>query len=210
MTLDLTGRIAALIGSGTELDRALAIALAEAGADLALGTTAPVTGEEYAMNSIANEAWAVGREQFVTLLDATDPAAVQAFAEQACDRYGRCDILVCAHDQSSAAPLDELSPDEWEAAVRANLTAPYLAVQAFGRHMERQGGGLIVVLLPHHDGSDAAYAAARGGLAAFARSASDTWAARGVRVEGLQVDAANTAAAAEALLRRVDASATGP
>ena len=133
----------ALMGAGSDLDRALAIACAEAGADLALATTRKTQDEEFAVNSIANEAWALGRGQFVSPVDAHDATEVMAFAEQVWDRYGRCDALIAAHFAEGSAPLDELSPDEWEATVAMNLTAPFIAAHAFGRLMERDGRGVI-------------------------------------------------------------------
>ena len=74
----------------------IAVALAEAGADLALGTVSVAQVEEFSTASIANEVWAIGREQFNSVLDASDPAAAAAFAAEVCDRLGRCDAVVIA------------------------------------------------------------------------------------------------------------------
>ncbi len=180
MNESLAGQVVALIGTGSPLDRALAMACAEAGADLALATTTKGAVEEFAMNSIANEAWAVGREQFVAVLDALDDAAVIAFAEQTWDRYGRCDALICAHNSPSSVPLDELSPAEFETTLRANLVAPFLAAQAFGRLMERAGRGKIVFLAQDVTGVDASAAAAASGLDGLARAVGEAWADAGV------------------------------
>jgi NAD(P)-dependent dehydrogenase (short-subunit alcohol dehydrogenase family) len=174
------GLVVALIGPGTQLERQLAVACAGAGADLAFATTTAAGEEEFALNSIANEAWAIGREQFVTVLDATDPTQVMAFAEQVWDRYGRCDVLVCAHHAPATAPLDELSPDEWRATLEANLSAPFYAAQAFGRLMERAHGGVIVFLTRNLEGGDAAFSTARAGIGALSAALNDGWHARGV------------------------------
>jgi NAD(P)-dependent dehydrogenase (short-subunit alcohol dehydrogenase family) len=202
----LSGKVVAVIGPGGDLHRALAIACAEAGADLALATSDRSQQQEFAVNSIANEAWAVGVDHFVTRLDALDPAEVMAFADQAWDRYRRCDALVCAHDVPSNAPLDELSADEWAATLAANLTAPFLALHAFGRSMERDGRGTVVAVVPHHAAADAAYRAARAGLAAAVADIEETWAARGVRAVVLEVDPAAPRDAGSALA----ALLTGP
>ena len=196
----LAGRVVAVIGPGGALHRALAIACAEAGADLALATTDRSQAQGFAVNSIANEAWAVGVGQFVTRLDALDPALVMAFADETWDRYRRCDALVCAHDVPSHAPLDELSADEWVATLAANLTAPFLALHAFGRSMEREGRGTVVAAIPRHANVDAAYRAARAGLAAVVREITDEWAARGVRAVLLETDPAAPQAAGAALV----------
>jgi NAD(P)-dependent dehydrogenase (short-subunit alcohol dehydrogenase family) len=177
----LEGKVVALIGSGSEHDRAIAIVCAQAGANLALATTDRSQQQEFAMNSIANEAWALDRDQFVTVMDASDATAVIAFAEQTWDRYGRCDALIAAHHLPSAAPLDELSPDEWDYAIQVNLTAPFLAAHAFGKLMERSGTGLVIFAPRDLAGADAAYRAARAALEAVATSISEIWGVRGVR-----------------------------
>jgi hypothetical protein len=66
----LEGRVVALICRGSEEDRAIAVALAEAGANLALGTVTRAQEEEFSTASIANEVWAIGREQFNRVLTA--------------------------------------------------------------------------------------------------------------------------------------------
>lgn len=179
----LAGKVVAVIGHGDALHRAIAVAAAEAGAALALATTARTQAEEFAVNSIANEVWAIGREQFACLIDGAEPTAVTSFAEQTWDQLGGCDLLVCAQPTISTAPLDELSADEWEATIRTNLTAPFLAAQAFGRLMERARFGRI--LFVHHEASglDAAALAARAGLEAVAAAINESWGSTGVSAE---------------------------
>jgi NAD(P)-dependent dehydrogenase (short-subunit alcohol dehydrogenase family) len=200
---EAAGLVVALMGPGTQLERELAVACAEAGADLAFATTTPAGDEEFALNSIANEAWALGREQFVTVLDATDPAQVMAFAEQVWDRYGRCDVLVCAHHAPATAPLDELSPDEWCATLEANLSAPFYAAQAFGRLMERAHGGAIVFLARELEGADAAFATARAGIAALSAALNDGWRTRGVSSTVLHGSSGAAAQVVEDMRRRL-------
>ncbi len=179
--LDLEGKVVALIGRGSDSDRALAVACAEAGATIALATQQPLPEQDFAMNSIANEVWVIGREQFVRSIDASDPAAVAAFAGETWDRYRRCDILICAHEAMTTAPLDELSADEWEPSLRTNLTGPFLAAQAFGRLMERQGGGNIILLARDATAADAAFEAAMAGLSGVANAINRAWGSAGVR-----------------------------
>jgi gluconate 5-dehydrogenase len=176
--------VVAIIGRGSDEDRAIAVACAEAGADIALGTMS--TGQEYAMHSIANEVWSIGREQLVCVMDAGDATEAVSFAAQVWDRFGRCDLLVANHDLVAEAPLDQLSADEWDETIRANLTAPFLAAHAFGRLMTRQGGGHILVVAHERPGADAGYVAAKSGLAGLARAMTEGWAGRGVFVEVLQ------------------------
>jgi NAD(P)-dependent dehydrogenase (short-subunit alcohol dehydrogenase family) len=57
----LAGKVVAIVGTGSDLDRAIAVACAEAGADVALGTERATREQDYRMNSVANEIWAIGR-----------------------------------------------------------------------------------------------------------------------------------------------------
>ena len=201
----LADRVVAFIGTGSELDRALVVALAEAGANLALATTAHAQAEEFAMNSIANEAWVIGREQFVTVMDALDDTAVTAFADEAWDRYGRCDALVCAHDRPSAVALDEIAPHEFRDSIEALLTAPFLAAQAFGRLMEREGHGRIVLLAYDRPDADAGVRSATSALDGLASAIDDAWRHHAVHATSLPLpaDASALGEAAQLLIKAV-------
>ena len=154
MTADLSGRVLALVCRGSEEDRAIAVALAEAGANLALGTITKSQQEEFSTASIANEVWAIGREQFNRVLEAADPAAAASFAAEVVDTLGRCDGVVIAPGLPPAIPFDELSRDEWEPEATEHFTGPLFAAQAFWRVLDRAGGGTIVLVIEaagHHD-----------------------------------------------------------
>ena len=176
------GRTVALVCRGTELDRAIAVALAEAGTDLALGTITSTKSEEFSTASIANEVWALGREQLNSSFEAADPAAAAAFAAEVCDRLGSCAALVIAPGPPPVVAFDELSRDEWDAMELAGLTAPLVLMRAFAPVMERAGGGTIVLVneaAPHVDVAGSVLAESRRALGAFAGIALSQ---RGVRV----------------------------
>lgn len=142
----LAGRVVTLIGEGGELERAVAIGLAEAGADLVLATRAKEQAHEFAIASIANEAWLIGTEQWMRVIDALDPVDVTTLADEVADRNGHCDLLVVHCVSGSRIPFDELNHVEVEGLLRTDLVAPILAAQAFGRLLERDGGGAIAFL----------------------------------------------------------------
>ncbi|MGE5595385.1 MAG: SDR family NAD(P)-dependent oxidoreductase [Hyphomicrobiales bacterium] len=195
--------VVAIFGSGTDEDRAIAVACAEAGARIALATLDRSQKQDYAMNSIANEVWSIGPDQFVSVIDSTESTDVNAFAAEVWDRFGRCDLLVANHNVPTGAPIDELSADEWEDTIALNLTGPFLAAHAFGRNMERQGGGTILLAAHRHPGSDAAYRAAKAGLAGLAQALAEAWERRGVTVELLPAgDGEDIARAAAARLAK--------
>jgi 7-alpha-hydroxysteroid dehydrogenase len=143
----LEAKVIAIICRGSDEDRAIAVALAEAGADLALGTISTAQQEEFATASIANEVWAIGREQMNSVLDAADPAAAAAFASEVADRLGRCDAVIIAPGATPYVEFDELSRDEWDVFALGGVTAPLMASLAFARVIERSGGGTIVVVV---------------------------------------------------------------
>lgn len=202
--MELKGRVVALIGTGSELDRAIAVACAEAGADIALGTVNRSQEQDFGTNSIANELWAIGREHFVRVMEATEATGVTSFADEVWDRLGRCDVLITNHEVFSTTGLDEFSPDEWELSLRVNLTGPFLAGQAFGRLMERSGQGLVVFVTVDREDGDAAWTAARAGLEGLATHIERAWGAAGVRARVARVTAQGAAEGA-----RVVADAIG-
>ena len=178
----LEGKVTAIICRGSEADRAIAVAMAEAGADIAVGTVTPAKEEEFATASIANEIWAIGRKQFNSVLDAADPAAVAAFAAECIDRLGRCDVLVVAPGLPDGVEFDQLSRDEWDVMASDGLTAPLFAAQAFGRVIERGGGGRIVIVIESAPHGDVAAAILSEGQRAMAANMGMAWSGRPIRV----------------------------
>ena len=186
----LSAKVVALVCRGSEEDRAIAVALAEAGADLALGTVSVAQVEEFSTASIANEVWAIGREQFNSVLDASDPAAAAAFAAEVCDRLGRCDAVVIAPGPATRIQVDELSRDEWDSIVAGGLTAPLVAAIAFSQVIERGGGGAIAVVIDGAPHGDVAGAMMAEGLRAMAANMGIAWGGRKLRAIVLSRDGA--------------------
>lgn len=148
----LAGRAAAVIGGGDAHHRAVAVAAAEAGASLALATFNALPAQEYAVHSIANEVWAIGREHLVEVMDASAPDAVGAFATRTWERFGACDALLVVSTlprPAADAPVEE------KRAFAGRHRAPLLAAQAFGQLMRERGAGAIVFVAPERDPADA-------------------------------------------------------
>ncbi len=177
----LDGKVVAIICSGSEPDREVAVALAEAGADIAIGTIAPTPEQEFPTASIANEIWAIGREQFNSVLDAADPAAAAAFAAEVADRLGRCDALVVLPAAQVRIDFDEISRDEWDAIVTGGLTAPLVAFHAFAPVIERDGGGALIIAVGSPAYDDVAATMVAEGLRGMAASLGVAWAERPLR-----------------------------
>ena len=177
----LKGRAALVVGAGDPLGRAAAVALAEAGADVAVASLRAGTQELVRVNSVANEIWSLGRANAAITLDATNENSVDAAIARTTSELGRLDILVNAADLPVAVPLDELSPDDWHAVLTANLLAPALTSRAVGRVMKINGYGRIInlvsVLAARGVANTSAYAAAHAGVLAMTRSLSQEWGA---------------------------------
>jgi NAD(P)-dependent dehydrogenase (short-subunit alcohol dehydrogenase family) len=186
----LEGKVLAVLCRGTDADRALCVEAAEAGADIALATVAP--DDEFRVASIANEVWSIGTRQFVVAMDATEPTAMAAFAARVMDELGSCDIAVASTCVRSEAPFAELSADEWGPVLTANLTVPYLFVEALSKEMGRQGRGVIGIVSEERKGADAAEKAARAALASLVEDASAALESEGFvlrLIDGEPVDA---------------------
>lgn len=137
---DLDGRVAAVIGGTGVLGGAICHGLADAGAAVAvLGRSA-----ERAEARVAALA-ASGATAMAALVDAVDPASVEAARVAVEERLGPVDILVNAPGLNSSVPFFELGLDEWHRILDANLTSVLVACQVFGRAMVDAGrGGSII------------------------------------------------------------------
>ena len=170
----LSGRVALVIGGDNALGRAIAVALAEAGADVAVAACGRSVAHEAAANSAANEVWAVGRRGFAAAIDASREAEVEALVQRVLAELGRLDILVNAQDLPFAKPLAETSPGEWQRVLDVNLTGVYLATRAAARPMLVQGKGRVInvssILGERGLANGAAYCAAKAGVINLTRA----------------------------------------
>ena len=202
---DLAGKVVAFIGTGSESDRAIVIACAEAGADMALATTSRAQAQEFGMASIANEVWVLGREQSLTVMDARDPADAASFADQVWDRFGRCDAAITNPGRTPVAPFEELSLEEFEADLHEALSPVFLATQAFGRLMARAHGGLILHCFVEPTAAeelDAGQLAARSGAHGRVAAARAAWASDGVDAGVVTLPASAAGADADTVAAR--------
>jgi NAD(P)-dependent dehydrogenase (short-subunit alcohol dehydrogenase family) len=198
----LAGKHALVIGVSNVLGRAAAVALAEAGANVAVTTTTRSQREGVVANSCANEIWALNRKGFAQAIDAADESAVQSAVERAVSELGSLDILVNAPDLPFAKPLPEIAAAEWRRAIDVNLTGVYLACRAAGEVMlapkpggpgfnltgvGRSGRIINIVSLLGERGlaNGSAYCAAQAGVLNFTRALALEWARRGVTVNAV-------------------------
>jgi NAD(P)-dependent dehydrogenase (short-subunit alcohol dehydrogenase family) len=138
----LDGQICLVTGAARGIGRAIALALAEAGADVALGLRDAGTGQE-----VADEVTATGRTALPLQMDVTDLRQVGAAVEQVVRRFGRIDVLVNnAGIGPPETPAEDVTVEDFDATVALNLRGTFFVSQAAGRAMIRQGSGRIVNL----------------------------------------------------------------
>lgn len=180
----LDGRVAMVTGATRGLGRAVAVALAEAGADVAgLGRSEPAeTGRAIG---------ALGRRFLGMALDleAAPVAALDAAVGRVCDGLGRIDILINNAGTVRRAPALDYSERDWDDILQINLKSAFFLAQSAGRRMAAQGGGKIVnvasllsfqggILVP-------AYAAAKHALAGITRALANELAGKNVNVNAV-------------------------
>lgn len=138
--MQLQGKIAFVTGSGKRLGSAIALALAERGADIVLHVHT-ASGEETA-RAIA----ALGRRVILVRADISTTAAAVRLGQDVMAAAERIDILINNAAVFFPTPLPLLSTKVWRSVIQTNLTAPFVLALLLGRAMREQGGGKIVQL----------------------------------------------------------------
>jgi NAD(P)-dependent dehydrogenase (short-subunit alcohol dehydrogenase family) len=165
----LDDRLAIVTGADRGWFEDIAIALADAGADVAVAAK-----DTEMMAKLADGVRHVRRRALAVPTDVADPAQVQAMVDQAIGVFGKVDILVNAADVQFAKPLSEVSWDEWQQVLNINLASAFLCCKAVIPKMAAQRSGRIINVSsgPATRGvaNLATYSASKGGLVAFTRA----------------------------------------
>jgi NAD(P)-dependent dehydrogenase (short-subunit alcohol dehydrogenase family) len=180
----LEGRVALITGASRGLGRAMALALGEAGARLAL-----VGRDLEALREAAATAQAAGVEAATFQTDVSDEQAVGDLEQAVMARFGKLDILINNAGINIRKPIGQFTLEEWRRVLETNLTGAFLMCRAFVPHMKGQGYGRIInvtstmshVALAHRT----AYAASKAGLLGFTKALALELAPEGITVNGL-------------------------
>ena len=179
----LSGRVALVTGASRGLGAAIAIALAEAGADVA------VHGNTRSPEATCKRIRALGRRALPVAGDLGDPDAPERLVEETISGLGTLDVLVNNAGTIRRAPAAETTDEDWLAVVDVNLHGVFRACRAAGRHLLEKGRGKIIniaSLLSFQGGITVpAYAASKGGVAQLTRALANEWAGRGVNVNAI-------------------------
>jgi NAD(P)-dependent dehydrogenase (short-subunit alcohol dehydrogenase family) len=182
--LDLTGRVAVVLGGTSGIGLALARGLAEAGADVV-----PSSRRREQVEAAAAEIEGLGRRTLRVTTDVTDRASLEAAREGILAGLGKVDILVNSAGRTKRTPTLDLPEEEWTAILDTNLTGTLRACQVFGRHMLERGYGRIVNIASLASFAAllevAAYTASKAAVAALTKSLALEWGPRGVNVNAI-------------------------
>jgi NAD(P)-dependent dehydrogenase (short-subunit alcohol dehydrogenase family) len=182
--LDLTGKSAVVVGGTSGIGRAIALGLAEAGADVA-----PTSRRLDQVEATAREVEALGRRALRRTSDVTDRASLEQVLDAALESFGKVDILVNSAGRTKRAPTIDFSEQDWNDILETNLTGILRACQIFGRHMaERRYGRIInIASIGSFLGifEVAAYSASKAAVASLTRSLAVEWAPHGICVNAI-------------------------
>ncbi|WP_336322410.1 SDR family NAD(P)-dependent oxidoreductase [Streptomyces lavendofoliae] len=180
----LDGRVALVTGGSSGIGRAVAGALARAGASVVI-----VARREAELAATVDELLADGCRAAWVSGDLSTRAGVRAAAEAAAGVYGEPDILVNSAGINLRPPMGEVGEDVWDATMAVNLEAPFLLGERFGPGMAGRGFGRIIHVTSQQAHrafvQSGVYGVSKGGLESLARSQAEAWSSRGVTANTL-------------------------
>lgn len=179
----LSGKHALVTGSSRGMGAAIAVALAEAGADVALHASQAVPRE------VIDKVAATGVHQVALAANLSIPASAPRLIEQTIDAFGSIDILVNNAGLNRRAAAVSFSTTDWEEILSVNLTSVFRLCQSAAQPMLAQGSGKIIniaSLLSFQGGITVpAYAASKGAVAQLTKALANEWASQGLQVNAI-------------------------
>lgn len=181
----LSGKTALVTGARRGIGKAMAVALAEAGADI-VATSASLEAEG---SPVEREIQARGRKYWGFACDLGDRAEVRAFVDEVKSECPPIDILVNNGGSILRKPAAEHPDEYWDKIIEIDLSAQFILAREFGRDMLERGAGKIIFtasLLSFQGGITVpGYAAAKGGVAQLTKALANEWAGRNVQVNAI-------------------------
>ncbi len=181
--LPLAEQVALVTGASGGIGAAIALGLAQAGADLVCH------GNSRAPDATCEEVRKLGRRALGVRGDLAERATAAAIVGEAIAHFGKLDVLVNNAGLIRRSPAASLAEADWDTVIEVNLSSVFRLAQAAGAHMLERGRGKIVniaSLLSFQGGVlVAAYAASKGGVAQLTKALANEWAAKGVNVNAI-------------------------
>ena len=183
LTIDLSGKTALVTGCRRGIGMAMAVGLAEAGADI-VGVSASLSADDAVGAAVA----ATGRKFTAYQCDFSDRGAVKAFIAEVLANH-QIDILINNAGTILRAPAAEHPEEYWDKVIEVNLNAQFLLTRDIGAKMVERGSGKVVFtasLLSYQGGITVpGYAASKGGVHQLIMAFANEWAGKGVNVNGI-------------------------
>jgi 2-deoxy-D-gluconate 3-dehydrogenase len=182
---DLSGKTALVTGCNKGIGKAMALGLAEAGANIiGVSATLAASGSE-----IEKEVTALGRSFKAYTADLSQREAVHAFLKKLIAENPVIDILVNNAGTIMRKPVAEHPDEYWDTVLAINLDAPFIIAREIGKKMLERGAGKIIFtcsLLSFQGGVTVpGYAASKGALSSLVKAMANEWASKGINVNGI-------------------------
>jgi NAD(P)-dependent dehydrogenase (short-subunit alcohol dehydrogenase family) len=182
--LDLSGRVAVVIGGTSGIGRAIAHGMAEAGADVVC-----TSRRQEQVETAAAEIEDKGRRTLRIASDVSDKASLENVLNECVAAFGKVDILVNSAGRTKREPTLDLDEETWNAILETNLTGTLRSCQVFGRHMIANRYGRIINIASLSTFVSlfevAAYSASKAAVASLTKSLAIEWARNGVNVNAI-------------------------
>ncbi|GAA1524160.1 glucose 1-dehydrogenase [Actinomadura kijaniata] len=180
----LEGRVAVVTGGSSGIGRAIAEALARAGASVVI-----VARRETELDAVVADLERLGCRAARVSADLASRAGVRAAAERAAEPFGEPDILVNCAGINLRPPMGDLGEDVWDRTMAVNLDAPFLLSQRYAPGMAERGYGRLIHVSSQQAFrafvTSGAYGVSKAGLEGLARSQAEAWSPRGVTANTL-------------------------
>lgn len=182
---DLSDKWALVTGCNKGIGKAIAIGLAEAGADI-IGVSATLAGKG---SEVEKEVLATGKRFKAYQSDFSNRDSLYAFINKVKEENPRIDILINNAGTIMRKPAAEHPDEYWDTVMAINLDAPFILAREIGKQMIGRGSGKIIFtcsLLSFQGGVNVpGYAASKGALASLVRALANEWASKGIAVNGI-------------------------
>lgn len=182
--MDLSGRVAVVVGGTSGLGRVMALGLAQAGADVV-----PTGRREALVNEVCAQIEGFGRRTHRQAVDVLDRASLDALRDAVLSKLGRIDILLNAAGRTVRKPTKSQPIEEWKAILDTNLTGLLMACQAFYEPLKESGHGRVINIASLSSFVSlkevAAYAASKSAVYSLTKSLAIEWAPDGINVNAI-------------------------
>ena len=183
----LDEKVAVVTGAGRGLGRSMSLALAQAGANLAV-----LDVVRDSVEAVAEEVQALGREVLATQVDVGDSRQVRGAVAQVVKHFGGIHVLVNNAGVTSGSPFENLDESDWDHVLRVNLSGVFHCSKWVARQLIQQSGGGSIInmasmsgLIGNRGGNNSHYCASKGGVIALTRSLAVEWAPYRIRVNAI-------------------------